>query len=157
PDGNKQIAFDHQRLAAALNEAAHTDVKPLDLPLMRAQMVDHRTALEFSAEQKRWRCNLNSYHCEMVHRRDEDDEEDSDGTSASSPNSLEKSKPSPDKKWEAIVDNYNVVVRTPDHKQTVTLSTDGSEGNYYTFNSVVWSPDSKYLVAYRIKPGYKRM
>src|SRR5690349_22011032 len=33
---------------------------------------------------------------------------------------------------------------------------DGSEGNYYTFQSITWSPDSKHLVAYRVHPGYKR-
>ena len=156
-DGNKQLAFDHERLAAALNEAAHTDAKPLDLPLMRVQLFDHHTALEFSAEQKRWRCNLSNYHCEVSHRQDDEDDDDNDSATASSPNSLEKLKPSPDKKWEAIITNYNVVVRTPDRKQSINLSTDGSEGNYYDFNSIVWSPDSKYLVAYRIKPGYKRM
>jgi hypothetical protein len=36
------------------------------------------------------------------------------------------------------------------------LSMDGSEGNYYTLPSIVWSPDSKRLVAYRVHPGYKR-
>lgn len=36
------------------------------------------------------------------------------------------------------------------------LSWDGSEGNYYTFASIAWSPDSKQLAAYRVRPGYKR-
>ncbi len=155
-DGSKQIAFDHQRLAAALHEAAHAELKPLELPLMRVQMVDHRAAIEFSAEQKRWRCNLSSYHCDVLRRHDDDDDDEGDGAK-SSPNSLDKFEPSPDKKWEAIIANYNVVLRSPDRKQTVTLSTDGSEGNYYDFRSISWSPDSKYLVVYRIKPGYKRM
>src|SRR5699024_7677205 len=36
------------------------------------------------------------------------------------------------------------------------LSTDGSEGNYYDVDTFKWSPDSKKLVAYRIKPGFNR-
>jgi dipeptidyl aminopeptidase/acylaminoacyl peptidase len=37
------------------------------------------------------------------------------------------------------------------------LSTDGSEGDAYLVNSIVWSPDSKKLVAYRQVPGYNRI
>ena len=37
------------------------------------------------------------------------------------------------------------------------LSTDGSEGDAYLVNSIVWSPDSKKLVAYRQVPGYNRV
>ena len=36
------------------------------------------------------------------------------------------------------------------------LSFDGSEGNYYTLLSLGWSPDSKHLVAFRVRPGYRR-
>ena len=37
------------------------------------------------------------------------------------------------------------------------LSTDGSEGNAYTFQSLRWSPDSKKLAAFRRLPGYERL
>lgn len=36
------------------------------------------------------------------------------------------------------------------------LSFDGSEGNSYALTSVAWSPDSKKLAAYRVRPGYHR-
>src|SRR3981081_791520 len=36
------------------------------------------------------------------------------------------------------------------------LSSDGSEGNPYVLRSIVWSPDSKKLAAYRVRPGYHR-
>ena len=36
------------------------------------------------------------------------------------------------------------------------LSTDGSEGNAYELDSIAWSPDSKKLAAYRVRPGYRR-
>ncbi|MCK1517560.1 hypothetical protein IVB22_34780 [Bradyrhizobium sp. 190] len=35
-------------------------------------------------------------------------------------------------------------------------SWDGSEGNYYAFSALSWSPDSRDLAAYRIRPGFKR-
>jgi dipeptidyl aminopeptidase/acylaminoacyl peptidase len=63
---------------------------------------------------------------------------------------------SPDDKWEAFIENYNVFVRPKGKSDAKPLSYDGSEGNYYTIQSVVWSPDSKELVAYRTTPGYQR-
>jgi dipeptidyl aminopeptidase/acylaminoacyl peptidase len=64
-----------------------------------------------------------------------------------------------DGKWEAIILNYNVFLRpagSNDIAAAKPLSTDGSEGNYYTFRSIAWSPDSKKLVAYHTRPGYDR-
>jgi len=154
--GNKQPAFDQARLATALNVAAHTDFKPDALPFAHVELVDHRSAVEFGFEQTPWRCELTNYQCakkgdplRVAYHEDPNAEREK--------NSLNKTQPSPDKKWEAVVENYNVVVRSPDRKQRYVLSTDGSEGNYYELNSIVWSPDSTHLVAYRIRPGFKRM
>src|SRR5262249_9463943 len=55
------------------------------------------------------------------------------------------------------IQNYNVFIRAKGSKAAASpLSYDGSEGNYYTLFSIAWSPDSQHLVAYRVRPGYKR-
>src|SRR5450432_284923 len=71
-------------------------------------------------------------------------------------------KTSPDEKWDALIQNYNVFIRPharadakpepkPDSKvEAAPLSLDGSEGNYYTLQSIAWSPDSTHLAAYRV-------
>jgi dipeptidyl aminopeptidase/acylaminoacyl peptidase len=68
---------------------------------------------------------------------------------------------SPDGKSEAFIENFNVYVRpVTTGGRTVTsvpLSWDGSEGNYYTVQSIQWSPDSTKIAAYRRRPGYQRM
>jgi dipeptidyl aminopeptidase/acylaminoacyl peptidase len=62
-----------------------------------------------------------------------------------------------DGKWDAIIENFNVFLRPAGTTQAaLPLSFDGSEGNYYTFRSIAWSPDSKRLVAYHVRPGYNR-
>ena len=62
-----------------------------------------------------------------------------------------------DGKWDALIENYNVFLRPPGSKDSpLPLSFDGSEGNYYSFQSIAWSPDSKHLVAYHTRPGYDR-
>ena len=63
---------------------------------------------------------------------------------------------SPDGKYEAVVSNYNVGIREPGKREVTLLSTDGSEGGYYNPDSIVWSPDSKKIAAYKIKPGFRR-
>lgn len=65
-------------------------------------------------------------------------------------------KTSPDGRWEAFIRNYNVFLREKGKTEAVALSWDGSEGNYYTLASITWSPDSRRLVAYRVRPGYRR-
>jgi dipeptidyl aminopeptidase/acylaminoacyl peptidase len=64
---------------------------------------------------------------------------------------------SPDGKWMAFIDNHNVAIRPFGGGRRMTLSTDGSEGNYYDGASLVWSPDSSKIAAYRVRPGYRRL
>jgi dipeptidyl aminopeptidase/acylaminoacyl peptidase len=68
----------------------------------------------------------------------------------------ETARPSPDGAWEAFIQNFNVFLRAKGAREPAPLSQDGSEGNYYTLQSVTWSPDSRRLVAYRVRPGYRR-
>jgi len=58
-----------------------------------------------------------------------------------------------------LIRNYNVFVREHGKKESGApgfLSLDGSEGNFYTFRSIAWSPDSTHLVVCRVRPGYRR-
>jgi dipeptidyl aminopeptidase/acylaminoacyl peptidase len=66
---------------------------------------------------------------------------------------------SPDGATQAFIQNFNVFVRpiAGRAQDAKPLSWDGSEGNAYTFNSIVWSPDSKKIAAFRRRPGYSRL
>jgi dipeptidyl aminopeptidase/acylaminoacyl peptidase len=162
--GQKSSAFDHARLAEALSKAAGREFKATDLPLMRLQFTEKKTAIEFTLDQARWRCELNAYHCAPVTggpgaRGTRGGGATADGEMPWAANSLTNQRTSPDGKWEALVENYNIVLRAKGAKNTekTILSTDGSEENYYNINSITWSPDSTHLVAYRVRPGYKRL
>ena len=81
------------------------------------------------------------------------------GGGGGGPQAQNNPKASPDGKWEALVLNYNVFIRPKGKTQPTDawpLSFDGSEGNYYTLASIAWAPDSKRLVAYHVRPGYRR-
>jgi dipeptidyl aminopeptidase/acylaminoacyl peptidase len=159
----QQAAFDHARLAEALTKALGESVKADALPLDRYELVDKGAALVFEHTGEHWRCDLSTYACARQDRKEERAPDDGGYDSTPSPeNGSAHAVRSPDGNWLAFVLNYNVVLR-PAHashedaeKQTAILSQDGSEGNYYAIRTMVWSPDSKHLAVYRIRPGYKR-
>ncbi|MBK9155093.1 MAG: DPP IV N-terminal domain-containing protein [Chloracidobacterium sp.] len=152
----KQPAFDHAKLAAAISSAAGTEFKANRLPLGQGTAFsDQGNSIVFNANSSRWRCDLRSYKCDRA------------GPVPSGfntppqlrlpvPPQTDEPRTSPDKQWEAFIRNFNVFVRSKDGKQEFALSSDGSEGNYYELNSIVWSPDGKKIAAYRVKPGFKR-
>jgi dipeptidyl aminopeptidase/acylaminoacyl peptidase len=166
----KKPAFDHEKLAAALAAVMPADgEKPaaLKLPFNEITFVNNERALEVNASQTRWRCDLTAYTCQKAEtlaggRVGQRAANATPGTLNGIPGprynfpSTSTAKVSPDGQWEAWVNNFNVWVRAKGKKEGVALSFDGSEGNYYALASLVWSPDSKRLAAYRVRPGYQR-
>ncbi len=152
-------AFDHQRLADALAKETGEKYTAIRLPFSEFTFADGQKKIEFSAERVRWQCDLSNYSCKQVgppagfagRRGLGGPVRDSEAAVNDDP------KRSPDGKWEALVKNFNLAVRSVGAKQVTLLSSDGSEGNYYDLASVVWSPDSSRIAAYRVKPGYRRL
>ncbi|WP_192385828.1 DPP IV N-terminal domain-containing protein, partial [Mesorhizobium silamurunense] len=156
--GAKRPAFDQARLAAALNKASHKSYQAGDLPFDRFELTDDGRRLDFLIEQVRWSCDLASYACTSTTLGVDapDFQQLSHYYTPPAENNPDQRSVSPDGKWIAYIKNYNVFLRSKDGLQDVPLSWDGSEGNYYVFSTLSWSPDSRHVAAYRIRPGYKR-
>lgn len=146
-------AFDQDKLAAAYNKAGGAAVNGLNLPFFDFNYVDGRKSIRFTDRKFWWKCSLEKYVCEKTGRYEHWWQEPK---WASPKNSLSHVVPSPNGKWEAFIENFNVYVRQKGNKHAIDLSTDGSPGNFYYFSSLRWSPNSEDLVAYRIRPGYHR-
>ncbi|MDK1389292.1 prolyl oligopeptidase family serine peptidase [Sinorhizobium sp. 8-89] len=155
--GEKRVAFDHVRLAAALNEVTQHDFQPEDLPFHRFELTDDGGNLKFRSRNGLWSCDLAIYSCTgtRLHPSDSDYQEEVYDDTPPTKNDPHKWSASPDGEWIAYIKNYNVFLRSKDGLD-VPLSWDGSEGNYYALSTLSWSPDSRHLAAYRIRPGYKR-
>ena len=110
---------------------------------------------EAAADVPPWRCSLDTYTCRQQQGRGGRGGRGGGGGLAGPVrppfdiNAVEP-KPSPDKKFEALVSNYNVAIRevrpvgaVREPPLLTLLSTDGSEGGYFDPDSLVWSPDSK--------------
>ncbi|MGE3491216.1 MAG: DPP IV N-terminal domain-containing protein [Vicinamibacterales bacterium] len=157
----KQPSFDHARLAEALSKAANKP-RPYTatrLPFQAFTFNEALSAIDMTIDGARWTCVLADYSCRTPElpppgeiRR---------GITGPVRGDLSQATPrprmSPDGKWMAFIDNYNVAIRPFGGDKRTALSTDGSEGNYYDGASLVWSPDSTRIAAYRVRPGYRRL
>ncbi len=158
----KGIAFDHARLAAGLAAASGEKIEALNLPFFSLTFGEDGKSVEFAAAGVRWTCDLATYACKKLEGpggpRGFRDGELGGWEIGPAPEAASKGvKTSPDGKWEAFIRNYNVCLRDKEKKEETILSRDGSEGNYYTFESITWAPDSKKLVALRLRRGYHRV
>ncbi|HKQ39081.1 MAG TPA: DPP IV N-terminal domain-containing protein, partial [Verrucomicrobiae bacterium] len=153
--GTRERAFDHGKLAAALSKASAVNYAPDRLPFGRVEFNDDGSAMRFTVDEQTWECDLRSYACEKSHTRwQEQPKEQGTGDRLRSPRrDGERSNRSPDGKWTAFVEDENVFVRS-EKQNEVQLSEDGQEGLMY--GQMMWSPDSRTLVAFRIEPGERK-
>lgn len=164
--GVKEPLFDHQRLAIELGIRTGYEYTPLTLPLAdpaaqfvvkydgsNAYIQEGAMAIEFILDGVRWRCDLQTkwdwnkvpptdYVCAgrgaVV--------PGVSGTVVAAP-AMHRS---PDGRWEAAVQDHNVVVRPAGGGALRTLSTDGAAGFAYHLGSIAWAADSRSLSAYRV-------
>jgi dipeptidyl aminopeptidase/acylaminoacyl peptidase len=155
----KKPAFDKEKLAASLSKASGEKYAAQKLPFTQITFVDDERAIEFVVGETRWKANLTDYACQKAGPTTEPGRRSgavarppAGPPPAESPNRVS----SPDERWEAFVRNYNVFLVPKGKGEAFELSFDGSEDNYYAIASFSWSPDSKRLAAYRIRPGYHR-
>ena len=168
----KTPAFDHAGLATGLSAATGGEYAALTLPFRTFEFIQDGQAIEVGAAGGRWRCSLSDFACEAAEVAGGGGPGGGGGGFGSFPVNRNNGAPrvSPDGLTEVFIHNYNVAVRAlgegegtgqgggtgraePSHKM---LSYDGSEGDSYQLQSIRWSPDSKKLVAYRQRPGYRR-
>ena len=156
--GEKRPALDQEGLAAALNKLTGSNYTALRLPFADVQISDDESdVIVGNGQMGRFRCHLADYTCAATR-----------GGRGGQPRAFgvvrdltvpadNTPKRSPDGRWDAYVNNFNVVIRPAAGGPVTNLSRDGSPGDFYDPESIVWSPDSKKVAAYRVQPGYRRM
>jgi dipeptidyl aminopeptidase/acylaminoacyl peptidase len=154
----KTPAFDQSRIAATLTATLKRTVSADSLPLNNLTFSDDRTSITFTPDSVRYRCTLADYRCSTLPSNANQGQarDFGGGLYGASPTDNAAPRISPDSQWEASVRNFNVAVRRIGAKEYVALSSDGTEADFYTARSIVWSPDSKHIASYRVKPGFRR-
>jgi dipeptidyl aminopeptidase/acylaminoacyl peptidase len=151
----KRVTLDNVRIAAALSRNDPKPMEPGELELTALLFEAGAHAFTFHLRQDIWRCTLPAYACEVSgHLPDSEDWSKAPEFEGNDPH---RPVTSPDGRWEATIQNFNVFLRpAKSDKPASALSTDGSEGNYYQHDTLQWSPDSKHLLAIRVLPGMRR-
>ena len=170
----KKPAFDHEKLAAAIASATSRKATAVNLPFTTFTFVDNNRAVEFTlsggpgaargsapGQPAPWRCSLDSYTCRQEAARGGRGRGGRGGGLAGpvrpefDVNAVDPHR-SPDGRFEAFVNNYNVALREVGKRDITALSTDGSEGTYYDPDTIAWSPDSQKIAVYKVRPGHRR-
>lgn len=148
----KTPAFDHQKLAALLNEKLNDTLNPFRLPLTNPEIAG-RNLISFGAKGKQWIFNTKE---NILTEKKADPELD------------KKESLSPDKKWIAKIDGGNIFLKEKENGTEHRLTGDGTPENGYGYNldwyatkndskgeqndysiEVYWSRDSKHLIVPR--------
>jgi dipeptidyl aminopeptidase/acylaminoacyl peptidase len=152
---SKKKAFNQEKFASAFKAATGKKAEPGKLPIRNVVFSDKLGSFAFTYDNYNWICNLKNY--EIIKREKVTDRSRPGGWDWGFRDELTKdSVKSPDKKWAAFIKNYNVYIRSLDDKKEYQLSFDGALGEYYS-SFIKWSPDSRKLAAYRLKPAEKHM
>ena len=165
----KGPAFDHAKIAASLSALLSKPSTALELPFNAFEFVDSEKAIQFITENAAWRCTIADSSCRKATPAEAQQASGGRGGRGGGQGAgafggrggqgdpAAQVRVSPDGRREAAIWNYNLVVRDAGtQKNEAVLSTDGSEGNAYELNTIVWSPDSKKIAANRVRPGYRR-
>jgi dipeptidyl aminopeptidase/acylaminoacyl peptidase len=203
----KAPAFDHAKLAGAINTVANGKFTAVTLPFSTFTYVDNMQAIQFAvtpggggggragggggggragagppaAAGAQYRCTLTTYVCTQQTppqgggqgagrqgggRQGGGGGGRAGGAPGAAAEEQVRNQPNGGC-WQALIQNYNIYLRpftgqgapagcSGQKAQPFMLSTDGSEGNAYRFQSMTWSPDGRKIAAFRRRPGYDR-
>ncbi|MPT48662.1 MAG: S9 family peptidase [Sphingobium sp.] len=150
-------AFDAAIIASGLTTMTGKTVDAHKLPFDRFDYTEDGKSIRFSVDYAPISCTLTSAHCAPVSNDHEGRPRGFGVVRDLRVAADNHPRLSPDGKWAALVIDDNLVIRPVGGGDAIKLSSDGSPGNFYDPESIIWSPDSRSLALYRVRPGYARM
>ena len=177
----KRPAFDHDAIATALSTDS-VKYTGITLPFNAIEFVDEEKTIRFNASGFSWRCVIATSQCTKGAPVAGGGRGGRGGSpwvdegpmplESASPEELQRAaevvatfakqqargtRLSPDSAYEAFIDGFDLAIRRRSgSSETIRLSKDGTEKTPYVFNSILWSPDSKKIVAYKMTAGTQR-
>ncbi|QSX32827.1 DPP IV N-terminal domain-containing protein [Shewanella avicenniae] len=149
--GEQQAAFDQALIAKGLSLAMAEPITALQLPFDNFWY--DTDGISFYLHYEPWHCSLSEPQCAAIEsntRPIADGEVRDLRVPAANP-----LRPSPNGQLQAHIVDNNVELLDKQGKR-ILLSQDGTEGHFYDAESLQWSPDSRYLLALKVVPGYPR-
>ena len=158
---SRERAFDHERLASALSQAAGSSYSALDLPFSTFQLGADGRAISFDVGAQSYRCEIRDYQCISEPRQ-----AGQEGVPPRGPmgRSMAPEVVSPDGAKAAFIRDNNLWLRDTESGEEHQLTDDGIEDFGYATNNagwtksdrpvLLWSPDSEKIATFRARrPG----
>lgn len=146
----KRPLFDPSKMAEAIKLAEGKTVDANRLPIRNAYLYPDGKKLAISLGNKFYDVDLASYQVSKIDSLPVDKTEYPSLTRVAGRWQRNRgARTSPDKQWNVSVKDYNVYLEPASGGAAVQYTTDGTAALPY--GDITWSPDSKYLVAYKIK------
>ncbi len=137
-------AFNHEKLALALSEAAGKSYEPFKLPFKSIKFSDDRDSLTFTVDSLQYTYDIRKNHCLTEKAEDKIDD---------------NMMVSPDGTRGAFIREHNLWVRDLTTKEETQLTTDGVKDFGYATNNagwiksdrpvLLWSPESKKIATFQ--------
>jgi dipeptidyl aminopeptidase/acylaminoacyl peptidase len=170
----KKPAFDHARLATALGRALGRAYTPATLPFTIFTFAEGDGAVRFTVDDTlTFACTFADDRCERSAANIDGGRGGRGGRGAGAGGGSgggggggggrgnaggdASGVASPDGRWVAYIQNFNVYLRPPNATAGSALSQTGTSERPFTQQSIVWAPDGRKLVANRVAQGDRRM
>jgi dipeptidyl aminopeptidase/acylaminoacyl peptidase len=152
--GSRRPAFNHEKLAAALSDAAGTRYESRRLPFQTFEISPDGRSISLNVARRRFTCDVEGATCVA-------EAPDQAPPQAAAPPGppVRTDVLSPDRRLAAFIRNDNLWIRDVATRQETQLTTDGAKDyGYATDNAgwrrstapiVAWSPDSKKMATFR--------
>ncbi|MFT3701493.1 MAG: prolyl oligopeptidase family serine peptidase [Agriterribacter sp.] len=155
--GKKSSLFDHEKLAMSLSSETGKTLSSEKLLLSNIKLDNEKKQMSFEFDDKAWTCDLSTYKCYNTGTIVPTEQKNTsrwrryDNFKRSRWWGYDTDSISPDKQWAAYIKEGNVFLTSvKDSSITVQYTTDGNKEKPY--GSLAWSPDSKYVIGYKITP-----
>lgn len=146
----KRPLFDPSKMAEAIKLAEGKTVEANRLPIRNAYLYPDGKKLAISLGNKFYDVDLASYQVSKIDSLPVDKTVYPSLTRVAGRWQRNRgARTSPDKQWNVSVKDYNIYLEPASGGAAVQYTTDGTAASPY--GDITWSPDSKYLVAYKIK------
>ncbi len=147
----QKSAFDQVKLAVALSELLDTEVKPYTLKINDLKYNKDFSQITFSTDSLKITGNLDTYSVQVLEALDQKKQDNNGYWGNRDDEKSADPVPSPSGDFSAFIKNHNVYIQEKGTKKETQLSFDGSKGFYYSPH-ILWSPDSKKIMAYKLRP-----
>lgn len=147
--GTRRPAFNAEKLAAELATRTGQKISPERLPFEFITLVDNSTDVRFTYERRGWTWSDDGGRLTSV---PETPPAPSPPEDADEPRRRRGGRTSPDGTMTIQRRDHNLWLRKNGTDNETTLTTDGHAANFYE-ERMSWSPDGRYVLAWRTVPG----